>query len=60
MLGVNIICHGTLKEKYLKDAIAEYAKRLGAYCSLNIYEGKDDDSFAKLCQERIAEKRTIK
>ncbi|MBQ1389202.1 MAG: 23S rRNA (pseudouridine(1915)-N(3))-methyltransferase RlmH [Clostridia bacterium] len=38
MLRVNIICVGKLKEKYLRDAAAEYAKRLAAYCKFNIIE----------------------
>ena len=48
MLNINVICHGTLKEKYLKDAILEYSKRLGAYCKLNIYEAKDDEGLEAL------------
>ncbi len=38
MIGVNIICEGKLKEKYLRDACDEYKKRLGAFCKLNITE----------------------
>ncbi len=38
MLNINIICLGKLKEAYLRDACAEYAKRLGAFCKLNITE----------------------
>lgn len=38
MLTVNIICIGKLKEGYLRDASAEYVKRLGAFCRLNIVE----------------------
>ncbi|MEG0895836.1 MAG: 23S rRNA (pseudouridine(1915)-N(3))-methyltransferase RlmH [Oscillospiraceae bacterium] len=38
MLTVNIICVGKLKEKYLKDAVAEYEKRLSAFCKINIKE----------------------
>ena len=30
------------KEQYLKDAIAEYSKRLSKYCSLNIIELLDE------------------
>mgnify|MGYP003308927621 CR=1 FL=1 len=38
MLNVNIICIGKLKEKYLRDAVSEYEKRLTAFCKLNIIE----------------------
>ena len=31
-----------IKEKYLKDAIAEYSKRLGRYCKLEIVEVADE------------------
>ena len=42
MLTINIICIGKIKEKYLKDAIAEYSKRLSKYCNLNIIELPDE------------------
>ena len=29
MMNVTLICVGNLKEKYFKDACAEYTKRLG-------------------------------
>ena len=38
MLRVNIICIGKIKEKYFTDAIAEYSKRLTAFCKFNIVE----------------------
>ena len=38
MLSVKIITVGTLKESYLRDAVAEYSKRLSAFCKLNIVE----------------------
>ena len=44
MLRVNIICIGKIKEKYFTDAIAEYQKRLSAFCKLHIIE---------LAEERI-------
>ncbi len=31
-LKVTVISVGKIKEKYLKDAISEYSKRLSAYC----------------------------
>lgn len=44
MLKINIICIGKIKEKYFSEAIAEYSKRLGAFCKLQIVE---------LAEERI-------
>lgn len=38
MLTVKIVCVGKLKEKYLSDAINEYAKRLKSTCKLEIIE----------------------
>lgn len=38
MIRINIICVGSLKEKYLKDAVNEYAKRLNGLCSFGITE----------------------
>ena len=38
MLSVHILCVGKLKEKFYADAVAEYQKRLSAYCRLNIVE----------------------
>ena len=38
MLTVNIICVGSLKEQYWRDACAEYAKRLGGFCKFGIIE----------------------
>lgn len=37
-MQIDIICVGKVKEQYLRDAIAEYSKRLGRYCKLNILE----------------------
>lgn len=38
MLSVYVICVGKLKEKFYKDACAEYVKRLSPYCKLNLIE----------------------
>jgi Uncharacterized conserved protein len=47
MLTVNIICVGTLKEKYLADAVNEYEKRLRSYCRLTTVELKSSDMIEK-------------
>ena len=38
MIKITVIALASLKEKYLRDASAEYSKRLGAYCKLKIIE----------------------
>lgn len=38
MIKIFLITLGKLKEKYLKDAVYEYGKRLSRYCSLEIAE----------------------
>lgn len=38
MLNITIIAVGKLKEQYLRDASAEYQKRLSAFCKLSIIE----------------------
>ncbi len=39
----NIVCVGSLKEDYLKDAQKEYIKRIGGYCKVNVIECKEAD-----------------
>lgn len=41
-MNIDIICVGKIKEKYIKDAILEYSKRLSRYCKLNIIEVNDE------------------
>lgn len=38
MLNITVITIGKLKEKYLREACAEYEKRLSTSCKLNIIE----------------------
>ena len=41
MLRIKLITVGTLKESYLREAVAEYEKRLGAYAKVEILELKE-------------------
>ena len=35
-MKITVLTVGKIKEKYLRDAIAEYTKRLSRYCKLEI------------------------
>lgn len=41
-MQITVISVGKLKEKYLKDGIQEYSKRLSAYCKLQLIELNDE------------------
>ncbi|TCD82405.1 hypothetical protein MCC10008_1835 [Bifidobacterium longum subsp. longum] len=41
-MQIDIIAPGRVKERYLRDAIDEYSKRLSRYCKLNIIEVADE------------------
>ena len=42
MIGVKFITLGTLKESYLREAAAEYEKRLGAFCKVQMVQLKEE------------------
>ena len=44
---------GKLKEKYLKMGIAEYAKRLSAYCKMELIEVPDEKAPEKLSEAEM-------
>lgn len=41
-MKIDIICVGKLKEKFYRDAAAEYIKRLSRYCKTEIVEVQDE------------------
>lgn len=58
-MKITIITVGKIKEKYLKDAIAEYTKRLGKYCKLEIVEVADEktpDNASEIVENGIRAK----
>ena len=58
-MKITIITVGKIKEKYLKDAIAEYSKRLSKYCKLDIVEVADEktpDNASEVVENQIRSK----
>ena len=59
-MNIKIVAVGKLKEKYTKEAIDEFKKRLGAYCSLSVVEIPaqeiKDDNLAQKYMELEGEK----
>lgn len=58
-MKMTVITVGKIKEKYLKDAIAEYSKRLSKYCKLEIVEVADEktlDNASELVEDAIRSK----
>lgn len=41
-MKITLLTVGKIKEKFLRDAIAEYSKRLSKYCKLEIIEVADE------------------
>ena len=58
-MKISILTVGKIKEKYLRDAIAEYSKRLGRYCKLEIIEVSDEktpDNASETVEDAIRNK----
>lgn len=58
MLHVTLLACGKLKEKYLRDAVSEYEKRLAAYIKLTVKEladGPDIKAEATRIEQNIPE-----
>ena len=57
---IKIISVGEIKEKYLKEAIEEYKKRLQKYTKLEIIEVKDEGLLEKEKSLKIESERIKK
>lgn len=58
-MRITLITVGKIKEKFYRDAIAEYEKRLSKYCKLEILEVADEktpDNASETVEEQIKEK----
>ncbi len=57
-MKIKIICVGKLKEKYFRDAIAEYQKRLSRFAKVELVQVPDEKAPERLSaaeQERVKE-----
>ena len=58
-MKITIIAVGKVKEKFYRDALAEYGKRLGKYCRLEVVEVEDEktpDKAGEALELQIKEK----
>ena len=58
-MRITLLTVGKIKEKYLKEAISEYSKRLSRYCRLEIIEVSDEktpEQASQTVEEQIREK----
>lgn len=58
-MKITILCVGKIKEKFYRDAVDEYAKRLGKYCKFEIVEVADEktpDKASTVEEEQIKAK----
>lgn len=58
-MRITILCVGKIKEKFYRDAIEEYKKRLGRYCKLEIIEVADEktpEGASQALEQQIKEK----
>lgn len=43
MVKINVVCIGKVKDKYIRDGILEFSKRISRYASFNIIELMEED-----------------
>ena len=62
-MKITIVCVGKIKEKFYRDAIAEFEKRLSKYCRFEIIEVADEktpDRASEAEEEQIKEKEAAR
>lgn len=58
-MNITFVAVGKIKEKFFRDAVAEYQKRLSKYCRLDIIEVADEktpDKASDLLEDQIKQK----
>lgn len=54
-MNIKIVAVGKIKEKFYKDALAEYLKRMGAYNSIEVIEVADEMAPENLSDKELEE-----
>ena len=54
-MNIKLVVVGKLKEKYFKQGIAEYAKRLSRFCKFEIVEVPDEKAPESLSDAQMAQ-----
>ena len=57
-MKITIVCVGKVKEKFFREAVSEYEKRLSRYCRFDIVEVADEktpEGAGSLLEEQIRE-----
>ncbi|MDE6362816.1 MAG: 23S rRNA (pseudouridine(1915)-N(3))-methyltransferase RlmH [Lachnospiraceae bacterium] len=62
-MNITLVTVGKIKEKYFRDAIAEYQKRLSKYCRMEIVEVADEktpDKASETAEAQIRQKEAAR
>ena len=58
-MNIKIVCVGKLKEKYFKDGIAEYVKRMSRFAKVKIVQVPDEKAPEKLSTAEMEQVKEI-
>lgn len=58
-MNIKIVCVGKLKEKYFKDGIAEYVKRMSRFAKVKIVQVPDEKAPEKLSPAEMEQVKKI-
>ena len=58
-MNIKIVCVGKLKEKYFKDGIAEYVKRMSRFAKVKIFQVPDEKAPEKLSPAEMEQVKEI-
>jgi len=62
-MKISIVAVGKIKERYMKEGVAEYVKRLSRFCDLRITEVEDErapESLSPMQEEQVKKKEAAR